>query len=135
MERRTEQASAERKARVLAVDDDPDTARTVRALVEIDGHQCYTANTGADALALCAEHHFDCMFLDARLGALSGLAVAQRLGGSESTMRPTHIVLLSGAPREDFFSALRDRIVDSYLRKPATLENIRSVLDRCLAHH
>ena len=119
--------SGERKARVLAVDDDADTTATVRALVEMDGHRCYTAQSGADALALCKRHHFDCMFLDERLGPLSGLAVAQRLGGSDSTMRPTHIVLLTGLPREDFLSALRDRTIDSYLRKPATLENIRGL--------
>ena len=121
-----------RPAKVLAVDDDLDTTGTVRAMVEMDGHECHTALNGWEALAMCRQHHFDCMFLDARLGSLSGLAVAQRLGGQDSSLRPRHIILLTGSPREDFHTALRDRVIDGYLQKPATLEGIRRALSRCL---
>ena len=89
-----------RPAKVLAVDDDLDTTGTVRAMVEMDGHECHTALNGWEALAMCRQHHFDCMFLDARLGSLSGLAVAQRLGGQDSSLRPRHIILLTGSPRK-----------------------------------
>lgn len=122
-----------RRARVLAVDNEVDAASAIRDFVVMQGHECLVATSGGEALELCRQHHFDCMFLDARLGGVSGLSVAQRLGGVDSLLRPLHIIVLSVAPREDFQTPLRERVVDGYLQKPATRERIQKALARCLS--
>ena len=115
-------------ASVIVVDDDPGTCAMLCLYLEAQGHQCVTATTGAEAVALCRDRHFDCMLLDARLGAMSGLSVAQRLGGQSSAMRPTHIFLLTGHPKSEFTPALRDGLVDGYILKSDNLEELSLVV-------
>lgn len=109
---------------VLVVDDDADTRETLCVILEAEGHECVSVGTGSQAIAACRERRFDCMLLDYSLGTMSGLAVAQRLGGSESVNRPSHVLLMTGHDRAEFSSAIREGLVDGYVQKPADLDKL-----------
>lgn len=115
-------------ATVLVVEDDPSTREMLCMLLEAEGHECVTASTGAEALALCRTRHFDCMLIDATIGAMSGVSVAQRLGGSDSVMGPTHVYLMTGHAKSDFATALRERVVDGHILKPADIHELAEVV-------
>jgi DNA-binding response OmpR family regulator len=109
-------------ARVLIVDDEPDTAAMVALLLEEEGHTCTTARTGSEAIMLCRTQRFDCMLLDVRLQHMSGMVIAERL--ADTQFRPRHIVLMTGAKLADLESALRNGLVDGYLQKPADISQL-----------
>ena len=118
-------------ARVIAVDDSEDTVMVVRALLAADGHHCRIATCGRDAVSLCQREPFDCMLLDMNLGDTTGLAVAERLAHMPGA-RPPHIILMSGRPREEFLSALRNGLIDAYMPKPAEMESLLAAVRTAL---
>ena len=119
-------------ARVLIVDDDTDAVDTLVTLLEQDGHECAAAYNGAGAIRACEADVFDCMVLDHWLGEVNGLEVARHFSGSP--MRPAHIVLLTGDPREDFEAALNEGLIDEHVQKPpepgTLLQLVRTSLRR-----
>lgn len=72
-------------------------------MLKQDGHQAKGVTSASEALRVCLSERFDCMVLDAQLGMTAGLAVAERL--ADSPMRPTHIVIVTGHPKDDFQAA------------------------------
>jgi two-component system, OmpR family, alkaline phosphatase synthesis response regulator PhoP len=116
--------------RVLVVDDDPDTVTTIVMRLEQDGHRCTGVTSGGEALRLCQTQKFDCMVLDAQLGTSAGLAVAERLAASP--MRPQHIVIVTGHPRNDFEAPLRTGLIDGYLQKPLDVDDLAERVRRAL---
>ena len=102
--------------RVIVVDDDADIVATLVMRLEMDGHECLGVTSASEALRACQKQRFDCMVLDAQLGPSAGLAVAERLAASP--MRPNHIVILTGHPKDDFESPLRNGLIDAYVQKP-----------------
>jgi PAS domain S-box-containing protein len=59
-------------SRVLVVDDEPEIADLVRAVLEGAGHEVATAESGAVALELLAEARFDAVICDMRMPGLDG---------------------------------------------------------------
>lgn len=68
------------------------------------------------------------MLLDVVLEGASGLAVAQRLGGSESGIRPTHVYLITGKPKSDFVDALREGWADGHILKPVASDELDAIV-------
>lgn len=102
--------------RVIVVDDDADIVASLVMRLEMDGHECVGVTSASEALRACRKQRFDCMVLDAQLGTAAGLAVAERLAASP--MRPNHIVILTGHPKNDFEAPLRNGLIDAYVQKP-----------------
>jgi len=71
---------------VLVVDDHPDTADVIAMMMRTLGHECRTATTGEDGLALAHEMRPDIALLDIGMPDLSGYELARslraRLGNS-----------------------------------------------------
>lgn len=120
-------------ASILVVDSDTDSLATLTGLLRADGHECTAASSGSEALRQCALQRFDCMLIENVLaGGVTGLAVAQRLGGSGSSIRPTYILLMTDAVRDEFGTSIRDRVIDGHLLKPVTLEVLREHVGKSL---
>lgn len=99
---------------VLVVDDESGIRDLVRRYLEREGHQVFTAATGAEAIDVAGRVHPDLVVLDLRLPDLSGVDVARELRANSDVP----IVMLTARAEE------RDRIegleagADDYVTKP-----------------
>jgi two-component system alkaline phosphatase synthesis response regulator PhoP len=87
---------------VLFVEDDPAFADMYRLKLEMDGYTVRLARDGEEALELLQREDVlpDLVFLDIRLPKLDGIALLQRLRGTERT-RDLPVVILSNYGEED----------------------------------
>ncbi len=65
---------------VLVVDDDPNAAELVGALLEFQGHAAFTARSPEQALHMAEQVHPDVAFLDIGLPRMDGFALADAMG-------------------------------------------------------
>ena len=72
---------------VLVVDDNPRNLKLARDVLVAAGFRTIEAATGAEALALAAEHAPDVVLMDIRLPDMDGSAAARRLGDDPATSR------------------------------------------------
>jgi CheY-like chemotaxis protein len=70
---------SEAPLRVLLADDDRDGARTLAALLELEGHEVCTVHGGQDALDAAREFRPDVALLDIGMPKITGYEVARRL--------------------------------------------------------
>ncbi len=74
--------AAQRRKRLLIVEDNPAEQLSIRELLGYDDIDVTTAGTGAEALALMSKVPFDCVVLDIRLPDMSGFDVLEACGMS-----------------------------------------------------
>lgn len=67
--------------RVLQVEDNGTTARSVEQMLKAQGHACETADCGEDALRLVREKDYDLILLDVMLPDIDGYEVLKRIQG------------------------------------------------------
>lgn len=105
------------RRRILVVDDSRDNAESMALLLELDGHETFTAHDGHEAVARAAELAPDIILLDIGLPGLSGYEVcrhvrAQQGGGA------IVIVALSGWGQAADKQKAKDAGFDEHLTKP-----------------
>lgn len=114
--------------RVLVVEDDADGAESLRAALQLDGHDVRIASSVDDALALASSFVPDVALCDVGLPGTDGYEFARRARMNEQlgTMR---IVALTGYAAPDDKQRAVDAGFDSHITKPASMNAIRSLLD------
>ena len=118
-------------AKVLAVDDDAEAVKIICMILTAEGHECVGATSGKEALTLCSSQRFDCMLLESTLGDTTAVALAHRLAQTPG-VRPNHVILMTGYPRDDYRAELRNGLLDGYIQKPADLYELATVVARSL---
>jgi two-component system KDP operon response regulator KdpE len=106
--------------RILIADDDPQILRALRVTLRARGYEIFTADDGAQALEIAAEHHPDLVVLDLGMPKLDGVEVIQGLRGW--TQIP--ILVVSGrTDAADKVDAL-DAGADDYVTKPFAIDEL-----------
>jgi signal transduction histidine kinase/DNA-binding response OmpR family regulator len=127
-----EAAAKPRPSRVLIVDDNSDSARSLSMLLEMGGHEvrtCYDGPSGlAEAEAFCPE----VVLLDIGLPGMDGFEVAKRLRQRELSPRPL-LVALTGYGQAEDVRRSREAGFDYHLVKPADPEALTALLASALA--
>src|SRR5262249_37596899 len=82
-------------ARVLLVDDDPDVAEALSAMLAKEGLRVTRAATAAEGMTLLEAETWDAVFLDVRLPDLPGPEVYRRLAESNAGLA-RRVVFVSG---------------------------------------
>src|SRR3954453_15552520 len=77
--------SAERKPRILAVDDQRDALRLLQIRLQNAGFDCVTAGDGASAIETLAKESVDVIILDVMMPQMDGFEVCRRLKLDEKT--------------------------------------------------
>jgi PAS domain S-box-containing protein len=113
--------------RVLVVDDNADAARTLAALLELDGHDVRTAFSGDDALALLDGFAPELAFLDLGLPGMSGYELAERMR-ADARSTATRLVALTGWGREEDRHRTREAGFDAHLTKPVDPSAVLALL-------
>lgn len=119
------------KARVLCVDDEPVVLDSLRKILVLDGYSVDTVQTGQEALGIIQSHHYDFIFVDLRMPAMSGEDVVKAI----NHLRPDiDLIVLTGyASVESAVECMKFGATD-YVQKPFTenelLDNMRKLVFR-----
>jgi PAS domain S-box-containing protein len=113
--------------RALLVDDDPDVAEALTAMLVKEGLRVVHAPTAAEGLALLDSERWDAVFLDVRLPDLSGPEIFRRLAETNPALAQRVVFVTGGVWRSD--SRLRQELPPQpVLAKPCTQDEVRRVL-------
>jgi CheY-like chemotaxis protein len=110
-------------ARILIVDDNPDSVTIMQTILENRGYQISTATTGAEALARIKEDGADLVLLDVMMPEMSGLEVLQRIKDDSATGLLPVILVTAKTHDEDVLSGYQYG-ADYYITKPFTAKQL-----------
>ena len=119
--------------RILIADDDPVTRRFISSLLVDAGYETMTAEDGAHALELAANHHFDLIVTDLLMPYQDGYSVLKAIRANE---RLAHlpVIIVSMLDREQDIVRGLEEGADDYVVKPFNarelLARIKKQLDR-----
>lgn len=119
-----------RKLRILVIDDDPILIRSLREVLEADGHTIETALGGAEGIAAFtaargARHEFEVVLTDLGMPRVDGRKVAAAIKQSSPA---TPIILLTGWGQRLLDEATLPENIDRVLSKPPRLNQLRAAL-------
>jgi len=113
--------------RILVVDDNKDTAESLRMLLALHGHVIRTAYDGIHALAEADAFRPEVVLLDIGLPRMDGYEVARAIRGRDWGGR-TLLVAVTGWGLEDDRERARQAGFDHHLTKPTTWNALENVL-------
>jgi len=114
-------ASPFTKSRICVVDDDLDVLSSLRFLLETEGFDVRTFQSGAAMLDAEATERFDCFILDFKMPNMSGIAIANSLRYRKVSVP---IILITGYPDENIQAKAAVAGIDLVLLKPDAEENL-----------
>jgi signal transduction histidine kinase len=115
------------QARVLVVDDEESVVVTIKAILQLDGHEVATTTSGTRAREMVRHSEYDLVLTDLRLEDGDGLDVLKAV--RESFPETVTIMLTGYASLDSAVQALRAGAYD-YLIKPSEVEELRSTVAR-----
>ena len=115
--------------RVLVVDDNVDSAKSIAALLRGWGHEVHLAHDGRAAIAAARLLHPDYLLLDIGLPGMDGFEVAARLR-DEPGLDAMRVIAMSALPQGSDSESLREACIDEYLTKPLDTRFLESLLRR-----
>jgi CheY-like chemotaxis protein len=112
--------------RILLVDDNVDSARTLGRLLERQGHSVLVVHEGVSALSAAAEYDPDTVLLDIGLPGMDGYAIARQL--RSRGFSKTLIIAISGYGQEQDRTESKAAGFDHHLLKPVDFPVLTSLL-------
>lgn len=106
---------------ILVVDDDKNTRRLLQAVLEHDGYRVFTAENGADALAVLDDQHVDLVVLDIMMPKMDGYEFTKTLRESNNNL-PILMVSAKQLPSDKKQGFLVG--TDDYMTKPLDEEEM-----------
>ena len=123
-------AGAARMARrILIADDNNDALESLATLLQLSGHEVFTATNGGTALQSAERHLPEVALLDIGMPLLDGYEVAKRIRAQPWGQRIT-LVALTGWGQDSDRRRSREAGFDSHLVKPLDLETLTDLLAR-----
>ena len=116
--------------KVLLVEDNEDTRRMMRLIIELNGYEVIEAADGIEAIDVAESQHPDLIFIDIGLPRLDGVAAIRTIKSLNSCSQTPVCVIT--ALKEAFQSAL-DAGCQEVIGKPINFDVVESVLSRHLA--
>jgi PAS domain S-box-containing protein len=114
--------------RILVVDDNVDTARSLARLLEASGYELRIAHDGAEALEVAREILPAVLLLDIGLPGIDGYGVAQAIRKDER-LRDATLIAISGYGQEQDRIRAREAGFDHHLVKPVAFDSLLSLLE------
>jgi signal transduction histidine kinase/DNA-binding response OmpR family regulator len=118
----------DRKLRVLVVEDNRDTAETLRLLFSMSGHDVAVAHNGADAIETARSFRPEVVLCDIGLpGDMNGYDLAQ-LVRKDAALAGMHLIALTGYGQEQDQERSRHAGFDAHLTKPVEFTDLERIL-------
>jgi CheY-like chemotaxis protein len=122
---------AQRRFRILAVDDQPDTLVMIVRALEAEHYIVSTATNGPDALRMIDERMPDLLVLDYKMAGMDGMAVMKALRAKPGTQR-LPVLMLTAMTDEPSTRAGFDAGVTDYVTKPFSIPQLTARVRACL---
>ncbi|QDU28071.1 Autoinducer 2 sensor kinase/phosphatase LuxQ [Anatilimnocola aggregata] len=113
--------------RVLVVDDNVDTAQTLRMLLKTTGHDVFTAYDGPTALKAVLDFRPNVVLLDIGLPGLDGFEVAKRLR-EDPSLNDVVLIAMTGYGQAEDLQRSKEAGFNHHLVKPADFEKVCKIL-------
>lgn len=113
--------------KVLIVDDNEASAKSLGMLVEMMGHAVFLAFTGQDAVAKATEQKPQIIFLDIGLPDISGYEVCENLRHLPA-VKHARIVAQTGWGQEEYKNRAREAGFDEFLVKPIDTKRLQEII-------
>jgi CheY-like chemotaxis protein len=114
--------------RILVVDDNVDSAKTMSLMLGVLGNEVATAYDGLQALEEVARFHPDVILMDVGMPHLNGYEAARRIRES-SACNGLKIVALTGWGQETDRQKSFEAGCDAHLVKPVSLDDLNKLLN------
>lgn len=114
---------------ILVVEDEPEVAFVLKAMMLPHGHRVFIANDADEALVLARRHRPEVIVLDIRLPQIDGLELANIFRHDPET-RHSAILAMSGADERE--RALRQG-ASAYLQKPLFADKLVTTINSLIA--
>ncbi|MDB6090232.1 MAG: hypothetical protein JWN85_3016, partial [Gammaproteobacteria bacterium] len=121
------EASTRTQRRILVADDNNDALESLATLLELSGHEVYTAPNGAAALETAEQQRPEVALLDIGMPKLDGYEVARRIRAQPWGQRIT-LVALTGWGQDSDRRRSQEAGFDSHLVKPLDLDKLTDLL-------
>ena len=130
-EEKTERFEAQRRAKILVVEDEPAMVAGLRDNFEFEGYEVITAQDGIEGLERALEESPDLVVLDVMMPRMSGLEVCKQLRAKRASLP---IIMLTARGQEIDKVVGLELGADDYVTKPFSirelLARVKSVLRR-----
>jgi signal transduction histidine kinase len=113
--------------RILVADDNNDALESLATLLQLSGHEVFTAANGAVALESAEQHRPEVALLDIGMPKLDGYEVARRIRAQPWGQRIT-LVALTGWGQDSDRRRSQEAGFDSHLVKPLDLDKLTELL-------
>jgi len=113
--------------RVLVVDDEPNMRSTLAEILESEGYDVETAESGEDAVSRCSDDPFDIVLMDVRMQGIDGVEAFRRI---REHNRDARVVLMSAYTVDDLRRVALEEGAAALLPKPLNLDTVTRLIDR-----
>jgi two-component system cell cycle response regulator CtrA len=121
--------------RVLVIEDDPATAKTLQYFLKAENFVCDSTGSGEDGLEIARHYEYDLIILDLILPDIDGYEILRRL---RAVRVSTPVLVLSGLAEIDDKIKGLSYGADDYLTKPFNKEElvarVRAIIRRSKGH-
>ncbi len=107
------------KKRVLVIDDDKSVLRSTVIVLEKNGFEADSAESGNEAIEKSKIHHYDVALIDLKLPDMDGIEMLSKANLSNAVK-----IMLTGYPSFVSSAEAANQGVDAYLRKPVRPEEL-----------
>jgi CheY-like chemotaxis protein len=119
-------------ARILFVDDQPDLAELIQAVLEGDGHAVEAVLGGQAALERLGEHGYDLVICDLQMPDVDGAAVYRAV--EQSALPRPAVLLMTGYADSSTFGDFLQTMPAVVLNKPLGIDALREHVRWLLEH-
>ena len=121
------QTTSSRHFSVVLVDDDDDARLTMRALLELDGHEVATAQDGLEGLAMINDKDPDFALVDLSMPGLSGIELANRLNEQD---RSSILIALTGHGQQLDRDQTQSAGFSGHMVKPIDMNELNRLMEK-----
>ena len=116
--------------KVLLVEDNDDTRRMMRLIIELNGYEVVEATDGIEAIDVAESQHPDLIFMDVGLPRLDGVTAIRTIKSLNACCRTPVYVLTAF---NDIDQAAIDAGCQEVINKPVNFDVVERVLSQHLA--
>src|SRR5262245_21902133 len=122
------EGEADKRLRILVLEDNRGSADSLRLLLELSGHEVAVAYSGDDGARAAEQYRPDVVLCDIGLPGLDGYGVARRLRADPATAK-ARLIAVTAYGRDEDRRRSRDAGFEQHLVKPVSPEALQRALN------